>query len=69
MFLPPTPEQPPAERPNHEFVVPRHDVQWGRPIFRAPTLASPKQWHREKPFGAAFPAKRFSGERKAPASS
>jgi len=64
MFLPPTPEHPPVERTPHELVVPRHDVQWCRPIFRAPTLASPQQWQREKPFSGAFLAKRFPVERR-----
>jgi hypothetical protein len=63
MFLPPEPVHPPADRPTHELVVPRHDVQWCRPVFKAPVLASPRQWKREAPFSAAFPVKRFSGER------
>ena len=65
MILPPTPEITPAERPTQELVVPRHDVQWCRPVFKAPTLASPSQWRREKPFSEAFPAKRFPAERNA----
>jgi hypothetical protein len=35
MDLPP-PQPPPAERTTH--TVARADVQWGRPIFRAPAL-------------------------------
>jgi hypothetical protein len=63
MFLHPEPVQPPAERPTHELVVPRHDVQWCRPVFKAPVLTSPRQWKREAPFSAAFPVKRFSADR------
>ncbi len=40
--------------------VPRHDVQWCRPVFRPPNLPTPQQLYREIPFSAAFPVKRFS---------
>jgi hypothetical protein len=33
-------------------VVPHYDVQWARPVFRAPSLPTPAQIHSEIPFTA-----------------
>lgn len=42
---------PPPPAPHHStLVVPRHDVQWARPIFRAPSLPTHPQLYREIPF-------------------
>jgi hypothetical protein len=35
----------------------RTDVQWGRPIFRAPALPSPQQLHNELPFTVSCAAR------------
>lgn len=57
--------QPPAQLPPHDnrpasvLVVPMHDVQWNRPIFRAPSLPSARQMFSEIPFTAQFRVKDF----------
>ncbi len=38
-------------------VVPRTEVQWGGPIFRAPALPTPHQLGSELPFFVNFPSK------------
>ena len=38
-------------------VVPRTEVQWGGPIFRAPALPTPRQLGSELPFFVNFPSK------------
>ena len=38
-------------------LVPRSDVQWGGPVFRAPTLLTPKQIRNELPFSVNFSSK------------
>ena len=38
-------------------LVARGDVQWGRPIFRAPALPTPLQLSSELPFSVNFPLK------------
>jgi len=38
-------------------VVPRTDVQWGGPIFRAPALPTPRPLGSELPFFVNFPSK------------
>jgi hypothetical protein len=38
-------------------VVSRADVQWGRPVFRAPALPTPHQFSSELPFTVNFPSK------------
>jgi hypothetical protein len=38
-------------------VVPRTEVQWGGPIFRAPALPTPHQLGSEVPFFVNFPSK------------
>ncbi|HRE82241.1 MAG TPA: hypothetical protein PLN52_14425 [Opitutaceae bacterium] len=52
----PLPFQPyplPPPRPQGSVqVVPHYDVQWGRPIFRAPSLPTPAQFYSELPFTA-----------------
>lgn len=40
-------------------VVTRKDVQWNRPIFKAPSLPTPQQMSSEIPFAAQFPPKKF----------
>lgn len=35
-------------------IVPTADVNWNRPVFRAPTLPTPQQFHRELPFSVNF---------------
>lgn len=51
------PPPPPAPTPDHSgarmhhvYIVPRHDVQWNRPIFRAPALPPLQNIHSELPF-------------------
>jgi hypothetical protein len=39
-------------------VVTRKDVQWNRPVFKAPSLPTPQQVGREPPFPAHFPKKK-----------
>ncbi len=39
-------------------VVARKDVQWNRPVFKAPSLPTPKQVSHELPFVARFPKKK-----------
>jgi hypothetical protein len=47
------PYPPPPPRPQGSvLVVPHYDVQWARPIFRAPSLPTPAQLHAEVPFTA-----------------
>jgi len=41
---------PPPSRPASSLVVPAYDVQWARPIFRAPSLPTQPQLYREIPF-------------------
>jgi hypothetical protein len=43
--------------PAHVLYVPRHDVQWNRPVFRAPSLPNPTQIWSDIPFTAHFRAK------------
>ena len=38
-------------------IVPRTEVQWGGPIFRAPALPTPHQLGSELPFSVNFPSK------------
>lgn len=38
-------------------IVPRTDVQWGGPIFRAPALPTPHQMGNELPFFVNFRSK------------
>ena len=37
-------------------VASRIDVQWGRPVFRPPTLPTPNPLGREVPFVVNFPS-------------
>ena len=39
-------------------VVARKDVQWNRPVFKAPSLATPKQVDSDPPFVVRFPKKK-----------
>jgi hypothetical protein len=39
-------------------VVARKDVQWNRPVFKAPSLPTPQLVVRELPFAARFPKKK-----------
>ena len=41
---------PPPRPQGSVLVVPHYDVQWARPIFRAPSLPTPAQMHNEVPF-------------------
>jgi len=51
MLFQPVPLPPP--RPSDSVVVvPHYDVQWARPVFRAPSLPTPAQIHGEIPFTA-----------------
>lgn len=51
MLFQPVPLPPP--RPSDSvLVVPHYDVQWARPVFRAPSLPTPAQLHGEIPFTA-----------------
>jgi hypothetical protein len=43
---------PPPRPQGSVLVVPHYDVQWARPIFRAPSLPTPSQLHAEIPFTA-----------------
>jgi hypothetical protein len=38
-------------------VVTRKDVQWNRPIFKAPSLPTPQPVGSDLPFAARFPKK------------
>lgn len=38
-------------------IAPTADVNWNRPVFRAPTLPTPQQFHRELPFSVNFRSK------------
>jgi hypothetical protein len=38
-------------------ITPRTDVQWGRPLFKAPALATPRQREEELRFAADFRTK------------
>ncbi len=38
-------------------ITPTADVNWNRPVFRAPTLPTPQQFHRELPFSVNFRCK------------
>jgi hypothetical protein len=55
LFFPENPP-PPSNEPTTVLVVPPHDVQWNRPIFRAPalTLPLPSQVWSEVSFTAQF---------------
>lgn len=48
----PTSPQPATRSDGSVRVIPHYDVQWRRPIFRAPTLPSPTQIYAEVPFTA-----------------
>ena len=39
-------------------VVARKDVQWNRPVFKAPALPIPKQVDSDPPFFVRFPKKK-----------
>jgi hypothetical protein len=39
-------------------VVARKDVQWNRPVFKAPALPTPKQVDGDLPLVARFPRKK-----------
>jgi hypothetical protein len=39
-------------------VVARKDVQWNRPVFKAPALPIPKQVDSDPPFVVRFPKKK-----------
>jgi hypothetical protein len=39
-------------------VVARKDVQWNRPVFKAPSLPTPQPVGRDLPFAARFPKKK-----------
>ncbi|HEY0945919.1 MAG TPA: hypothetical protein VGD81_11660 [Opitutaceae bacterium] len=58
MLIPPPPPPPKPDhsgaRVHHVYFVPRHDVQWNRPIFRAPTLPALQNIHSELPFTAVY---------------
>ena len=41
-------------------VVTRTDVQWGGPVFKAPSLPTPQQFSNELPFFVSFPSKSYS---------
>ncbi len=43
-------------------VVARKDVQWNRPVFKAPSLPTPKQVGHELPVVARFPKKKLRKE-------
>jgi hypothetical protein len=43
-------------------VVARKDVQWNRPVFKAPSLPTPKQVGHELPVIARFPKKKLRKE-------
>jgi hypothetical protein len=43
-------------------VVARKDVQWNRPVFKAPSLPIPKQVGGDLPFVARFPKKKSRKE-------
>ncbi|MFO1448078.1 MAG: hypothetical protein U1F61_07965 [Opitutaceae bacterium] len=51
IFYQPSPQPPPRPQ-GSVLVVPHYDVQWARPIFRAPSLPTPSQQHAEIPFTA-----------------
>jgi hypothetical protein len=54
-------EPAPAQRDSESIRVVRHkDMQWERPVFRAPTLPTPRQLFSEIPFSANFRAKDFA---------
>jgi hypothetical protein len=40
-------------------VVARKDVQWNRPVFKAPSLPIPKQVGGDLPFVARFPKRKL----------
>lgn len=42
-------------------IVPRTDVQWGGPVFRAPALPTPQQLGSEIPFTVNFSSKARRG--------
>ena len=50
---------PPSNEPTTVLVVPQYDVQWNRPIFRAPAISLPSaaQIWSEIPFTAQFAGK------------
>jgi hypothetical protein len=58
LFLPENP-LPPSNEPTTMLVVPPYDVQWNRPIFRAPAISLPSaaQIWSEIPFTAQFVGK------------
>ncbi len=50
---------PPSNEPTTVLVVPQYDVQWNRPIFRAPAISLPSaaQIWSDIPFTAQFSGK------------
>ena len=49
------PESGPAQREREAGHLVRHlDLQWDRPVFRAPTLPTPQQLYNELPFSVNF---------------
>ena len=59
-FLPPSTLPPEtATKPTAAMVVPHYEVQWNRPVFRAPALSLPTnaQMWSEVPFTAQFRGK------------
>jgi hypothetical protein len=57
MDLPPLQQLPTP--PATSYVVAREDVQWGRPIFRAPALTVFTAPELLRPRAPVFPARRF----------
>jgi hypothetical protein len=48
-------ESDPAQRDREAGHLVRHlDLQWDRPVFRAPTLPTPQQLYNELPFSVNF---------------
>lgn len=44
-------------KPENELAPRRTDIQWGSPIFRAPSLPTPQQINNELPFTVNFRGK------------
>jgi hypothetical protein len=66
-FLPPPLTMPPessSAKPHTVMVVPHYEVQWNRPVFRAPalTLPTPTQLWSEVPFTTQFRGKARSAK-------
>ncbi|MDX2187386.1 MAG: hypothetical protein SFV32_10675 [Opitutaceae bacterium] len=53
-----------SARPNTVMVIPHYEVQWNRPVFRAPALTLPtqKQLWSDIPFSAQFRGKSRSAK-------